>query len=49
MIWVETGEYEALWNSLQHFPNGTENREISYLMAEENDFVTGVNLIVDGG
>ncbi|MFE4896753.1 glucose 1-dehydrogenase [Peribacillus butanolivorans] len=54
--WIETGNYEALSDKdhKQHFSNRVGKpedigRACLYLTASENDFVTGVNLIVDGG
>lgn len=54
--WIETGDYEALSDKdhKQHFSNRVGKpedigRACLYLTASENDFVTGVNLIVDGG
>ncbi|WP_285767692.1 glucose 1-dehydrogenase [Peribacillus sp. SI8-4] len=54
--WIETGDYNALREKdhQQHFSNRVGKpddiaRACLYLTAAENDFVTGVNLIVDGG
>ncbi|WP_340373651.1 glucose 1-dehydrogenase [Peribacillus sp. FSL E2-0218] len=54
--WIETGHYDALREKdhQQHFSNRVGKpediaRACLYLTAAENDFVTGVNLIVDGG
>lgn len=54
--WIETGDYGALRQKdhQQHFSNRVGKpediaRACLYLTAAENDFVTGVNLIVDGG
>jgi NAD(P)-dependent dehydrogenase (short-subunit alcohol dehydrogenase family) len=54
--WIETGDYSKLKTSdhEQHFSKrvgqpGDIARACLYLTAPENDFVTGINLIVDGG
>ncbi|MGM0901119.1 MAG: glucose 1-dehydrogenase [Bacillota bacterium] len=54
--WIETGDYEKLTklDHEQHLSKRvgkTEDiaRACLYLTASENDFVTGVNLVVDGG
>ena len=54
--WIETGDYARLRTEdhLQHFSRrGGRPQDIAraclYLTAEENDFVTGINLIIDGG
>lgn len=54
--WIETDHYDALREKdhQQHFSNRVGKpediaRACLYLTAAENDFVTGVNLIVDGG
>jgi NAD(P)-dependent dehydrogenase (short-subunit alcohol dehydrogenase family) len=54
--WIETGDYNQLRavDHEQHFSNRVGKpidiaRACLYLTAKENDFVTGVNLIVDGG
>lgn len=54
--WIETGDYSALpeWDHAQH-PSGRVGipRDISnaclFLAAEENDFINGCNLVIDGG
>lgn len=54
--WIETGDYEAL-KPLDHkqHPSGRVGkpsdiaRACLYLTDPDNDFVTGINLIVDGG
>ncbi|MET3698932.1 hypothetical protein SAMN05877753_110168 [Bacillus oleivorans] len=54
--WIETGEYSKL-SSLDHEQHLSKRvgkpddiaRACLYLTAIENDFVTGVNLVVDGG
>ncbi|MEK3799591.1 glucose 1-dehydrogenase [Peribacillus sp. FSL H8-0477] len=54
--WIETGDYARLRTEdhLQHFSRRVGRpqdiaRACLYLTAEENDFVTGINLIIDGG
>ncbi|CAM4234201.1 3-ketoacyl-ACP reductase [Bacillus manliponensis] len=54
--WIETGDYEELSSSdhEQHLSKRVGKpadiaRACLYLTAEENDFVTGINLVVDGG
>ncbi|WP_047982299.1 glucose 1-dehydrogenase [Ornithinibacillus contaminans] len=54
--WIETGDYSKLRKEdhEQHFSKRVGKpddiaRACLYLTAEENDFVTGVNLVVDGG
>lgn len=54
--WIETGDYESLRDEdhLQHFSNRVGKpddiaRACLYLTATENNFVTGEDLIVDGG
>jgi len=54
--WIETGDYGALSerDHLQHFSGRVGKPEdiakaCLYLSDETNDFVTGINLIVDGG
>lgn len=54
--WIETGDYEELSSSdhEQHLSKRVGKpadiaRACLYLTAKENDFVTGVNLVVDGG
>ncbi|WP_284037231.1 glucose 1-dehydrogenase [Neobacillus sp. 114] len=54
--WIETGDYSALSkvDHEQHFSKrvGMPDdiaRACLYLTAKENDFVTGINLVVDGG
>lgn len=54
--WVETGDYEKLRkiDHEQHFSKRVGKpddiaRACLYLTAKENDFVTGINLVVDGG
>lgn len=54
--WIETGDYEKL-TQLDHEQHLSKRvgkpddiaRACLYLTASENDFVTGVNLVVDGG
>jgi NAD(P)-dependent dehydrogenase (short-subunit alcohol dehydrogenase family) len=54
--WIETGEYEKL-TKLDHTQHLSKRvgkpddiaRACLYLTASENDFVTGINLVVDGG
>lgn len=54
--WIETGDYEKL-TKLDHEQHLSKRvgkpedvaRACLYLTASENDFVTGVNLVVDGG
>lgn len=54
--WIETGNYEELTevDHLQHFSNRVGKptdiaKACLYLTMEDNDFVTGINLVVDGG
>jgi len=54
--WIETGDYSALKETdhAQHFSKRVGKPEdiakaCLYLTDEDNDFVTGINLIVDGG
>lgn len=54
--WIETGDYSKLKPSdhEQHFSKRVGKpddiaRACLYLTAKENDFVTGINLVVDGG
>lgn len=54
--WIETGDYSQLKESdhNQHFSKRVGKpsdiaRACLYLTSPENDFVTGINLIVDGG
>lgn len=54
--WIETGNYEKLTriDHEQHFSKRVGKpadiaRACIYLTAKENDFVTGINLVVDGG
>ncbi|HWK24288.1 MAG TPA: glucose 1-dehydrogenase [Ureibacillus sp.] len=54
--WIETGDYESLReiDHLQHFSRRVGKpkdiaRACFYLTDEKNDFVTGINLTVDGG
>lgn len=54
--WIETGDYSKLSNSdhEQHYSKRVGKpddiaRACVYLTAKENDFVTGINLVVDGG
>jgi NAD(P)-dependent dehydrogenase (short-subunit alcohol dehydrogenase family) len=54
--WIETGEYSQLNDTdhNQHFSKRVGKpediaRACLYLTSKENDFVTGINLIVDGG
>lgn len=54
--WIETGNYEELRaiDHEQHFANRVGKpddiaRACLYLTAKENNFVTGINLVVDGG
>lgn len=54
--WIETGDYSRLKESdhNQHFSKRVGKpvdiaRACLYLTSPENDFVTGINLIVDGG
>lgn len=54
--WIETGDYSAL-RDVDHEQHLTKRvgkpediaRACLYLTDEENDFVTGINLVVDGG
>lgn len=54
--WIETGEYEKL-RAIDHDQHLSKRvgrpddiaRACLYLTAKENDFVTGINLVVDGG
>ncbi|NRD76263.1 glucose 1-dehydrogenase [Bacillus sp. BRMEA1] len=54
--WVHTGDYDEL-TSIDHAQHLSKRvgkpsdiaRACMYLTAKENDFVTGVNLVVDGG
>jgi len=54
--WIETGDYDQLRpiDHEQHLSGRVGKpediaRACLYLTAKENDFVTGINLIVDGG
>ncbi len=54
--WIETGDYSKLssMDHEQHFSKRVGKPEdiaqaCLYLTARENDFVTGINLVVDGG
>ncbi|WP_019244187.1 MULTISPECIES: glucose 1-dehydrogenase [Bacillus] len=54
--WIETGDYQKLTelDHSQHFSNRVGKpediaRACLFLSAAENDFVTGTNLIIDGG
>ncbi|MFC4802900.1 glucose 1-dehydrogenase [Neobacillus sp. GCM10023253] len=54
--WIETGDYSKLSvaDHEQHFSKRVGKpediaRACLYLTAKENDFVTGINLVVDGG
>ena len=54
--WIEAGDYESLRpiDHEQHFSGRVGKpediaRACLYLTAKENDFVTGINLVVDGG
>ncbi|RHW36691.1 SDR family oxidoreductase [Lysinibacillus yapensis] len=54
--WIETGDYSQLSarDHEQHFSKRVGKpediaRACLYLTAKENDFVTGINLVVDGG
>ncbi|WP_338452399.1 glucose 1-dehydrogenase [Niallia oryzisoli] len=54
--WIETGDYAKLSKTdhEQHFSKRVGKpediaRACLYLTAKENDFVTGINLVVDGG
>jgi len=54
--WIETGNYEELTevDHFQHFSNRVGKptdiaKACFYLTMEDNDFVTGINLVVDGG
>lgn len=54
--WIETGDYSQLKEEdhAQHFSKRVGKpadiaRACLYLSTEENDFVTGINLVVDGG
>ncbi|WP_243297630.1 glucose 1-dehydrogenase [Bacillus litorisediminis] len=54
--WIETGDYSKLrkQDHEQHFSKRVGKpddiaRACLYLTAKENDFVTGINLVVDGG
>ncbi|MCT8138780.1 SDR family oxidoreductase [Anaerobacillus sp. CMMVII] len=54
--WIETGDYQELReiDHKQHFsarvgkPSDIANACL-YITAEENDFITGANLVIDGG
>ncbi|MGO4888323.1 glucose 1-dehydrogenase [Anaerobacillus sp. MEB173] len=54
--WIETGDYEQL-RTTDHIQHPAQRvgrpsdiaRACFYLTAEENDFITGINHIVDGG
>lgn len=54
--WIETGDYQALreLDHAQHLSNRVGKpsdiaKACFYLTSEDNDFVTGTNLVVDGG
>ncbi|GGE36854.1 putative oxidoreductase [Pullulanibacillus camelliae] len=54
--WIETGDYSTLRaeDHVQHFSKRVGKPEdiakaCLYLTQEDNDFVTGINLVVDGG
>jgi NAD(P)-dependent dehydrogenase (short-subunit alcohol dehydrogenase family) len=54
--WIETGDYQALREKdhAQHLSNRVGKpsdiaKACFYLTSEDNDFVTGINLVVDGG
>ncbi|MFD2214397.1 SDR family oxidoreductase [Metabacillus endolithicus] len=54
--WIETGDYKALREKdhAQHLSNRVGKpsdiaKACFYLTSEDNDFVTGTNLVVDGG
>lgn len=54
--WIETGDYNKLSkvDHEQHFSRRVGKpvdiaRACVYLTAEENDFITGTNLVIDGG
>ncbi|MGM7722061.1 SDR family oxidoreductase [Metabacillus sp. Hm71] len=54
--WIETGDYESLRDidHLQHFSKRVGKpsdiaRACLYLTMEDNDFITGTNLVIDGG
>jgi NAD(P)-dependent dehydrogenase (short-subunit alcohol dehydrogenase family) len=54
--WIETGDYQALSDTdhAQHFSQRVGKpsdiaKACLYLTDTENDFVTGINLIIDGG
>ena len=54
--WIETGDYEALSRAdhEQHLSRRVGRpedvaRAVLYLTSPANDFVTGTNLVVDGG
>ncbi|MDN3019116.1 glucose 1-dehydrogenase [Paenibacillus sp. BSR1-1] len=54
--WIETGDYSKLskLDHEQHFSKRVGKpediaRACLYLTAKENDFVTGINLVIDGG
>lgn len=54
--WIETGDYNKLseLDHEQHFSRRVGKpvdiaRACVYLTAEENDFITGTNLVIDGG
>jgi NAD(P)-dependent dehydrogenase (short-subunit alcohol dehydrogenase family) len=54
--WIETGDYEKLTmaDHVQHFSKRVGKpddvaRACLFLSAKENDFVTGTNVVVDGG
>jgi hypothetical protein len=54
--WIETGDYSQLTDKdhNQHLSKRVGKPEdiakgCLYLTSEENDFVTGINLIIDGG
>ncbi|WP_080846107.1 SDR family NAD(P)-dependent oxidoreductase [Cytobacillus gottheilii] len=54
--WIETGNYEEL-REIDHLQHPSKRvgkpddiaRACFYLSSSENDFVTGINLVVDGG
>ena len=54
--WIETGDYAKL-SKVDHEQHLSKRvgkpddiaRACLYLTAKENDFVTGINLVVDGG
>nr|WP_245985111.1 SDR family oxidoreductase [Biomaibacter acetigenes] len=54
--WIETGDYEKLREiDHLHHPAGRVGkpediaRACLFLTADENSFITGINLVIDGG